>query len=85
MAGPLSAGVGEPALLNRTSSPQVLLEPKAHASGVCGAVYEIDPRTNEKLLPTVLYTFPSPLSLIMPIPETIADHGLWKIDTGAAF
>jgi hypothetical protein len=48
-------------------------------------VYKIDSGANENIFPPVLYPFQSLLSLIMPIPETIADHGLWKIDTGAAF
>jgi hypothetical protein len=26
-----------------------------------------------------------PLRMIMPAPQTTADHGLWKIDAGAAF
>jgi hypothetical protein len=48
-------------------------------------VYEIDPGTNENVFPTVLYPFKTQSILIMPIPETAGDHGLWKTDMSAPF
>jgi hypothetical protein len=48
-------------------------------------VPEIGLGTNEKIVTTVLSTFPQSIQPAIPNPEVTTDLGLWKTGFGAAF